>query len=179
MKIGPRWIAAGAALALAGAGAAFYVSRLPGPLGVSGPAESSTVTEGSPTPWQAYGKGGPARLAVLLTRTDVSWLALAHGLKSFGVPFYLTTDWHEAAGHRVILVYPDIGDKSLPDEARAGLEAAVRAGATLVAVNPTAASWKDVFGYGAAKSTRLHTQWRFRTSMRSSRSPTPRKCRSS
>ena len=166
MKIERRWIAAGAALALAAAGAAVYVSGRPGPLGVSGPAERTTVSEGVPTPWQAYGKGGRARLAVLLTRTDASWLPLAHGLKSFGVPFLLTSDWREAAAHRAILVYPDLAEKALPDEARAGLEAAVRAGATLVAVNPTAPSWKDVFGYEAAKSSRLHAQWRFRPEIR-------------
>jgi hypothetical protein len=159
-------IAAAVALILAGVGAAVYLNGRPGPLGVNGPAESTTVSEGSPTPWQTYDKGGRSRLAVLLTRTDASWLPLAHGLKTFGVPFRLTTDWQEAAAHRVILIYPDIDAKALPDAARAGLEAAVRAGATLVAVNPKDPSWKDVFGYEAAKPSRLHEQWRFRPDVR-------------
>ena len=88
-------------------------------LGVSGPQEHSIVVEGAPTPIETYANGGRSRLAVLLTRTDKGWgwLAFAHALKSWGVPFMLTRDWRAAAAHRVIAVFPDLTDAGLPAEA--------------------------------------------------------------
>lgn len=118
------------------------------------------MAQGQEASPEAYAQGGLARLAVLLTRADSHWLALAHSLKTFGIPFVMTSDWHEAAKHRVILAYPGINEGELPDEARAGLKAAIEAGATLVAVRPSAASWKDIFGYESAASA-SHEQWRF------------------
>jgi len=139
-----------------------------GSLGVLGPKERSVVVEGAPTPVETYAQGGRSRLAVLLTGTDKGWgwLAFAHALKSWGVPFVLTRDWREAAAHRVVVVFPDLTDAELPAEARTGLEAAVRGGTTLIAVNPSAASWKDVFGYQEAKFSRARGAWRFRPAIR-------------
>ena len=137
------------------------ISSLPGPLGVSGPKERSVVTPGEAASPAEYSAGGNSRLAVLLTRTDGSWLDLAHALKAFGVPFVMTSDWKAAAAHRVILVYPDLAERSLPPEALEGLDAAVRGGATLIAVNPTAKSWGGEFGYQNSLPSRGRGQWRF------------------
>ena len=60
--------------------------------GIEGPQETSVVQAGPPTPWTKYSGGSASRLSILLTDTDSSWLGLAHGLKSAGIPFSLTTD---------------------------------------------------------------------------------------
>jgi hypothetical protein len=161
-KIKIRLLVAVVSAAVTVAITAAVLSTRPGPLGVNGPKEPSVVARGEPTSPAEYARGGNSRLAVLLTRTDDSWLDLAHGLKSFGVPFVLTSDWKAAAAHRVILVYPDLSDRSLPPEALEGLDAAVRAGATLIAVNPTAKAWRGEFGFQDSLPGRGRAQWRFR-----------------
>ena len=60
--------------------------------GVSGPLEESVVPPPDPDPLGAYARGTTSRLAILLTDRESSWLGLAHGLRSLGVPFLVTTD---------------------------------------------------------------------------------------
>jgi len=60
--------------------------------GVEGPTAATPLLAAQPASWQAYADGGPSRLAVLLTDTVSSWLGLAHGLKSIGIPFRFTRD---------------------------------------------------------------------------------------
>src|SRR3990167_9349358 len=76
--------------------------------GVSGPDHATVVPPRVPTAWTTYGEGSKSRLAILLTDPDSSWLGLAHGLKSIGVPFRITRDVREALTHQVVLVYPMI-----------------------------------------------------------------------
>ncbi|MCE7979276.1 MAG: hypothetical protein DYH03_19720, partial [Nitrospira sp. NTP1] len=64
--------------------------------GVSGPAKATVMPDHVPTTWRTYEQGSTSRLAILLTDPDSSWLGLAHGLKSIGVPFRITRDVHEA-----------------------------------------------------------------------------------
>ncbi len=87
------------------------VYRIPG---VIGPATPSLVSQPEPTLPSHYAGGGSSRLAILLTDVQSNWLRLAHGLKSFGVPFTVTTDPYEALRHRVIMVYPVLSGRVLP-----------------------------------------------------------------
>ena len=72
--------------------------------GVSCPRHVTVVPSRVPTSWTTYGQGSQSRLAILLTDPDSSWLGLAHGLKSIGIPFRITRDVHEALAHQVVLV---------------------------------------------------------------------------
>ncbi|HPV82360.1 MAG TPA: hypothetical protein PK866_04510, partial [Nitrospira sp.] len=55
--------------------------------GVSGPDSRTVMPDHVPTVWRTYEQGSTSRLAILLTDPNSSWLGLAHGLKSIGIPF--------------------------------------------------------------------------------------------
>jgi peptidoglycan/xylan/chitin deacetylase (PgdA/CDA1 family) len=124
--------------------------------GVTGPSAPTIVPPPSDTPWRKYGGGGTSRLAVLLTDEHAPWLGLAHGLKSIGVPFTITTDYAEAVRHRVVLVYPVISGGVLSAEALRALAAVPRNGGTLIGVNVLGGGLEEVFGFTAAQSSRQH-----------------------
>jgi len=102
---------------------------------LSGPSESSVVPIPDLKPLSLYTKGSSSRLAILLTDTESSWLGLAHGLKSLGVPISVTTDHRRALKHRIILVYPTISGRVLEASALKALAAFPRGGGTLIGVN--------------------------------------------
>ena len=97
--------------------------------GVSGPTEKTVVPDEGTTSWTQFDRGGTSRLAILLTDPDSSWLGLAHGLKTIGVPFRITRDYREAIKHQAVLVYPNISGVSLDVTAiRAPRRRAIRSG---------------------------------------------------
>ena len=100
--------------------------------GINGPQDRSAVLARQPTSWTNYGGGGGSRLSILLTDTNSSWLGLAHGLKSAGIPFSVTTDYRQALHHKAILVYPTISGSVLTPEALRALASVPRNGGTLI-----------------------------------------------
>ena len=124
--------------------------------GVAGPTASTVVPAATETPWRKYAGGGSSRLAILLTDERAPWLGLAHGLKSIGVPFTITTDYAEATAHRVVLVYPVISGSVLPPEALKALAAVPRNGGTLIGVNVLGGGLEEVFGFTSAQPSRQH-----------------------
>lgn len=95
-----------------------------------------------------YGDGGSNSLAILLKETDTSWLGLAHGLKSIGVPFRIVTNAEEALQHDVVMVYPLLtGANSQPEELRQFADH-VRSGKTLLAFSVIGGGMPDIFGFG-------------------------------
>jgi peptidoglycan/xylan/chitin deacetylase (PgdA/CDA1 family) len=128
--------------------------------GVTGPSAPTIVPPPSDTPWRKYGGGGTSRLAVLLTDEHVPWLGLAHGLKSIGVPFLITTDYAEAVRHRVILIHPMISGRVLSPEALAALAAVPGNGGTLIGIN-VLGGMREVFGVGEAQPSSRHFEVRF------------------
>ena len=115
--------------------------------GLTGPTERTVVAPSSPSSPEKYAVGSPSRLVVLLTEERSNWLGLAHGLKSIGVPFVVTRDYHEALKHRVILVYPTITGTSFSREAIRALAAVPRNGGTLIATQVLGGGLEEVFGY--------------------------------
>ncbi len=115
--------------------------------GVSGPPHRSVVAPAEPTPWQRFDKGTTSRLAILLTDPQSSWLGLAHALKSFGVPFRITTSTEEALKHRVVLVYPVISGKVLARDELRALAAFPRRGGHLIGVRVLGGGLEEVFGF--------------------------------
>jgi peptidoglycan/xylan/chitin deacetylase (PgdA/CDA1 family) len=129
--------------------------------GLAGPEAPSNMARETPTLPSTYGDGSASRLAVLLTDTDSAWLGLAHGLKSIGIPFRITTDYREALRHRVVLVYPIVSGRVLSHDALVALAAFPRLGGTLVAVNVLGGGLEEVFGFREALPARNRFAIRF------------------
>jgi peptidoglycan/xylan/chitin deacetylase (PgdA/CDA1 family) len=123
---------------------------LPGP----GPAASTHIRHAAPAQWTSYATGGPSRLAVLLTDSTAPWLPLAHGLRTIGVPFVITRDYHAALEHRVVLVYPIISGRTLSGGA---LRALAEFSGTLIATNVLGGGLESKFGFAEATPSRTRS----------------------
>lgn len=122
--------------------------------GVMGPSHTSVVEPAVPADWTTYSHGTTSRLAILLTDPDSSWLGLAHGLKSIGIPFKITRDVQAAVRHDVVLVYPVISGKVLSPEALTRLAEYSRTGGTLIGVQVQGGGLNQVFGFHDAVASR-------------------------
>jgi len=127
--------------------------------GVSGPEDESAFPEKPGTLWQKYSQGGVNRLAVLLTDTSASWLGVAHGLKTIGIPFIITTDYRRALQHKVVLVYPVISGATISPEGLKALAAFPREGGILLGTQVLGAL-NEVFGFEEAVPSKQHFQIR-------------------
>lgn len=128
--------------------------------GVSGPSEKTLVPVEGATSWTQFDHGGPSRLAVLLTDADSSWLGLAHGLKTIGVPFRITRDYREAIKHKAILVYPNISGAALDAAAIRALAVFARERGTLMSGHVLGGGMNELFGFDEAIPAR-HTTVKF------------------
>ena len=122
--------------------------------GVAGPDDATVVPRHVPTTWTTYEPGSTSRLAILLTDPDSSWLGLAHGLKSIGIPFRITRNVHEALAHKVVLVYPMISGKVLKPEELQALAEFPKTGGTLIGVQVLGGGLNHVFGFRDAVASR-------------------------
>ncbi|MBT3359731.1 MAG: polysaccharide deacetylase family protein [Rhodospirillales bacterium] len=122
--------------------------------GLEGPHDRSVVTTGQTTSTTKYEGGGKSRLSVLLTDTNSAWLGLVHGLKSAGIPFSVTTDFREAIGHKVVLVYPMVSGSVLKPEALQALAKVPRNGGTLIGSMVLGGGLQEVFGFEDAIPSR-------------------------
>lgn len=135
--------------------------------GLSGPDTPSIVSVERPASWQQFSSGGPTRLAILLTDEDSGWLGLAHGLKSFGVPFRITRSVDEALKHRTVLVYPYISGRVLkPDELKR-LAAHPQSGGTLIGTNVLGGGLNALFGFRETVGSRSRFTLSFSDASRS------------
>jgi hypothetical protein len=122
---------------------------------INGPEDKSTLAEKIPTPSSRYSAGSISRLAILLTDTNASWLGIAHGLKSIGVPFVITTDYRKAIQHSVVIVYPVVSGASLSPAALQALAAFPRNGGTLIGIQVLGAL-NEVFGFEEPIPSKQH-----------------------
>jgi peptidoglycan/xylan/chitin deacetylase (PgdA/CDA1 family) len=118
--------------------------------GIDGPSAPSAIAQPQSNVIERYCAGGASRLAVLLTDANSSWLSLAHGLKSAGVPFVVTRDYRVALNHRVVLVYPTISGSVLSKTALEAIARFPRDGGTLIAQNVLGGQLNEVFGFAEA-----------------------------
>lgn len=123
--------------------------------GVSGPEDISELSSHIPTSWQKYSQGGTNRLAILLSDSNASWLGVAHGLKTIGVPFIITTDYRRAIQHKVVMVYPIISGSALSPDALQALAAFPRNGGTLIGIQVLGAL-NEVFGFEEPVPSKQH-----------------------
>lgn len=131
--------------------------------GVVGPTNVSQILPPAPTDWRRYSIGGTNRLAVLLTDTDSAWLGLAHGLRTIGVPFVLTTNTAQALQHRVVFAYPEISGRVLAGPELRALAAHPRTGGTLIAANVLGGGLENIFGFAQAVPSKAHYEIGFPT----------------
>jgi hypothetical protein len=123
--------------------------------GVNGPEDKSKLDDKVPTSWTKFSGGTSSRLAILLTDTTASWLGIAHGLKSIGVPFMITTDYKKAIEHKVILVYPVISGANLSPDALQALAQFPRTGGTLIA-SQVLGALNEIFGFTEPVPSKQH-----------------------
>jgi hypothetical protein len=129
-----------------------------------GPAATSQVPTFQKTSWKKYATGSTSRLAILLTDENAPWLGLAHGLKSFGVPFLITNDYKKALKHHVVLVYPSIeGGGILNATAFQALAAFPRNGGILIGENVLGGGLSDTFGFKGTTESNKHKAIQFNT----------------
>lgn len=122
---------------------------------VRGPEDKSVFQARVATPWEKYSSGAPSRMAILVTDTTASWLGVAHGLKSIGIPFIITTDYKKALEHKVVMVYPVISGAALSPDALQALAAFPRNGGTLIGIQVLGAL-NEVFGFDEAMPSKQH-----------------------
>ena len=115
--------------------------------GVAGLSHVTVVPPRVPASWTTYGQGSKSRMAILLTDPNSSWLGLAHGLKSIGIPFRITREVREALTHQVVLVYPMISGKVLSPEELRALAEFPKSGGTLIGVQVLGGGMNRVFGF--------------------------------
>ncbi len=114
--------------------------------GVTGPEDKSALAGKISTSWTRYYSSSSNRLAILLTDTTASWLGIAHGLKTMGIPFMITTDYRKAIEHKVVIVYPVISGAILSPEALQALAAFPRNGGTLIGTQ-VLGGLNEIFGF--------------------------------
>ena len=130
-------------------------------LGVTGPTASTVLKPGVKTDIAQYAHGESSRMAILVTDTDSAWLGLAHGLKSIGLPFLMTTDWREALKHRVVLVYPRVSGKLIEAEALRQLAQHPHNGGVLMAFDVLGGGLNQTFGIQGSTPANSHFRMRF------------------
>ncbi len=121
-----------------------------------GPPGAAVIAAPVPSQPADFGVGAPSRLAIYLTDPAASWLGLAFGLRTIGVPFIVTTDVREAVKHRLVLAYPTISGQRVNTEASLALRTHVNAGGTLLGFEILGAGLEDVFGIAGATPGRGH-----------------------
>lgn len=124
--------------------------------GVEGPKQRTVVLPNEQTPWTHYGGSSASRLFILLTDPKSSWLGLAHGLNSLGVPFTITDDYQEAIKHNTIFVYPPISGAVLSPDALCALSRFLRDGCVLIGSFVVGRGLQDGFGFGEAIPSHDH-----------------------
>ncbi|HSI65305.1 MAG TPA: polysaccharide deacetylase family protein [Candidatus Saccharimonadia bacterium] len=125
--------------------------------GLKGPLESGLPAQSSPpASWSPHTKGGPSRLALLITDPDSAWTGVQQALESMGIPYVITDDAESAVQHRVVLVYPMISGKLLNREKQETLRRHVSGGGCLLATQVLSTDMKDLFGYAEVQEDRAH-----------------------
>lgn len=123
--------------------------------GIRGPEDKSELTARNLTSWTAYSSGSSSRLAILLTDTTASWLGLAHGFKSIGIPFIITTDYRRALQSKVVMVYPIVSGASLSPDALQALANFPRNGGTLIG-SQVLGALNEIFGFDEPVPSKQH-----------------------
>lgn len=132
--------------------------------GIRGPQVSTTLPQ-TPvlTRMDLYHSENEDALAILVNDDSSSWLGLAHGLKSIGVPFTVTTEANVALRHDVIMVYPMLTGSNTAPATLQALARHVRSGKTLIGFSVIGGGMPDVFGFTETVEHRFRDALNFST----------------
>ncbi|MDP3518311.1 MAG: polysaccharide deacetylase family protein [Pseudohongiella sp.] len=131
---------------------------------LQGPLHITTVADPTPTLISDYPGSGKHSVAIWVNDPDSSWLGLAMGFKSIGLPFRLVSDVDQALEHKVIMVYPSLtGGNTTPDEL-SRLRDHVGAGGTLVGFSVIGGGMSSLFGFQQSAEHAVRSQLEFQDS---------------
>lgn len=114
---------------------------------LQGPLHTTIVADRVPTLIGDYAGSGAHSLAIWVNDPDSSWLGLALGFKSIGLPFRLVSDIDQALEHNVILVYPSLTGGNTAPDALNRLRSHVETGGTLVGFSVIGGGMPSLFGF--------------------------------
>ena len=124
---------------------------------VSGPQETSSLREPLAMRVYEYERGGPNRLAVLVTDPESDWMGLVRGFRSHGIPATFTAQPERALRHQVIIAYPSISGRLVPQEGIRALADHVRQGGTLLTMDLAGGGLEELFGIERQLPSRVRT----------------------
>lgn len=117
--------------------------------GLSGPENTTELplVAAPRTPPENYYNDSNAGIALFLQDSSTSWLGIAHGLKSIGIPFRVVNTLDDALQHEVILVYPSMTGSNTPPATLSALAQHVRSGNSLIAFSVIGGGMPAIFGF--------------------------------
>ncbi len=121
-----------------------------------GPLSPTVIRQPQPTSIEVFKQDSPNNLAVLVTDRGSEWLYLANALKTFGIPFTMTTDYKEAIKHKVLLVYPLNWNNLLKEDSKQALINYVKEGGTLISSAVSSEGYNEIFGFKDSTITLIH-----------------------
>lgn len=128
---------------------------------ISGPEHTDAVRKAAPLKVADFERGGPNRLAVLVTDQNSDWIGLARGFKAHGIPATFTTDTGRALRHKVVIAYPSISGRVLPQSAIRALAQHIRSGATVLTTDLAGGGLEELFGIRSQLPSRERRQIRW------------------
>lgn len=130
---------------------------------LEGPLHTTTVPAPTPTLMRDYADSGEHSMAIWVKDPDSSWLGLAQGLTSIGLPFRLVTDIDQALEHNVIMVYPSLTGGNTAPHALERLREHVETGGTLVGFSVIGGGMPSLFGFQASAEHAARRRIEFNT----------------
>jgi peptidoglycan/xylan/chitin deacetylase (PgdA/CDA1 family) len=117
---------------------------------LTGPAHDSIVAASAPTTMSDFPVNGKQSLAIWVNDPNSSWLGVALGLKSIGLPFNLVTDIDAALQHNVVMVYPSLTGGNTTPESQERLHRHVQQGGTLIGFSVLSGGMRSLFGFSSS-----------------------------
>ena len=116
----------------------------------------SVVPAVNPTPITDFAGGGNGRLAVYVSDTKASWLALTVALKNIGIPVKVYTDLSQALAHPMVMIYPEVSTRVLTGTQITSLRNYAQNGGKLMGFHVKDALL-DVFGLSSTQNLATNT----------------------
>lgn len=125
---------------------------------LQGPLHTTLLPGAVPTRMNDYPGSGTHSVAIWVNDPDSSWLGLALGFKSIGLPFRLVDNIDQALEHDVVMVYPTLTGGNTAPDALERLREHVETGGTLVGFSVIGGGMGSVFGFQQSQEHALRSR---------------------